>query len=26
VGDERMVRVAAGRPVRRREVVFMFAG
>jgi hypothetical protein len=26
MGDERMVRVAAGRPVRNREVVFMLAG
>lgn len=25
-GDERMVKVAAGRPVRNREVVFMLAG
>ena len=25
MGDERMVRVAAGRPVRNREVVFMLA-
>ena len=25
-GDERMERVAAGRPVRNREVVFMLAG
>jgi len=26
MGDERMERVAAGRPVRRIEVVFMLAG
>jgi hypothetical protein len=26
MGDERMVNVAAGRPVRRKEVVFMFSG
>ena len=25
-GEERMERVAAGRPVRNREVVFMLAG
>jgi len=25
MGDERMMNVAAGRPVRNREVVFMFA-
>lgn len=26
MGDERMVNVAAGRPVRNREVVFIFPG
>ena len=25
-GDERMAKVAAGRPVRNREVVFIFSG